>query len=188
MKPSSDNGPGALVAAFHAIEPMIRRFVRRFTLNAHDVDDICQETITRALEARRARVVEEPRGFLFGVARNVVRKRLDKQSRALIDFVEDFATREFDSGEVSLEAALDSQQRLLIFIDAVATLPPQCQQVFVMKKVYGYGHQAIADQLGISVSTVEKHVGAGLRRCLDEMEKRSRSAKKPRSEEAQSLR
>jgi RNA polymerase sigma-70 factor (ECF subfamily) len=34
-----------------------------------------------------------------------------------------------------------------------------------MRKVYGYSHSEIAEELNMSVSTVEKHLANGLRRC-----------------------
>ena len=41
-----------------------------------------------------------------------------------------------------------------------------------MKKVYGYSHKEIAGKLDISVSTVEKHVATGLKRCSEEVMRR----------------
>ena len=34
-----------------------------------------------------------------------------------------------------------------------------------MRKVYGFSHKEISQELGISVSTVEKHIVSGLKRC-----------------------
>ena len=48
--------------------------------------------------------------------------------------------------------------------------PPQCQKVFVLKKVHGYSHKEIAKELEISISTVEKHAASGLKRCSEYME------------------
>lgn len=158
--------------AFTDTELVLRRFIRKFVSGVHDVEDICQETVTRALEAERSRLIEDPGSFLFGVTRNVIRKRLEKQSRLLIEFVNDFDPQDYAADEPSVEQLLDGQQQMLEFMNVVATLPPQCQRVFVLKKVYGYLNREIADELDISISTVEKHVAAGLKRCLDELDKR----------------
>ena len=48
---------------------------------------------------------------------------------------------------------------------AIVEMPPQCQRVFIMHKVYGFKYKEIAQQLGISVSTVEKHIMTGLKKC-----------------------
>jgi len=156
---------------FGATEPVLKRFVRKFVSSTHDVDDICQETVTRALEVERCRKIDQPGAFLFGIARNVIRERLDKQSRSLVDFIDDFSTLDYASEEPPIEQMLDSRRQLQLFMQAVANVPPQCQRVFIMKKVYGYSHKEIADRLDISISTVEKHVAAGLKRCLDELDR-----------------
>ena len=52
-----------------------------------------------------------------------------------------------------------------MFCRAVASLPAQCRKAFLMRKVYGMSHKDVAEQLGISISTVEKHVASGLLRC-----------------------
>jgi RNA polymerase sigma-70 factor (ECF subfamily) len=161
----------AVLGAFQENESIIKRFLRRFTSSAQDVDDICQETILRALEAVKSREIREPRAFLFGVTRNIVRRKLDRESRSVIDFIADFTPQEYLSDEPSVEECIDGRERMLVFMEAVATLPGQCQRVFVLKKVYGYSHKEIAGELGISISTVEKHVAAGLRRSGDYMQR-----------------
>jgi len=154
---------------FQENESIIKRFLRRFARHQQEIEDICQETILRALEAERSREIHEPRAFLFGVARNVARKELDKRSRQLVDFLEEFTPEQYVSEEPTIEESIDSRQKMLLFGDAVARLPSQCQKVFILKKVHGYSHKDISKQLGISVSTVEKHVAAGLKRCSDYM-------------------
>lgn len=152
-------------------ESIIKKFLRRFSSNPHDIEDICQETILRALNAEKNRDIHEPRAFLFGVAKNVARKALDKKSKSLINFIEDYSDEEYLSNEVPVEKQLDDKQKMVIFWEAVSELPLQCQRVFVLKKVQGYSHKEIAKQLDISVSTVEKHVAQGLKRSSEYMEK-----------------
>ena len=155
-----------LFQSFKDIETVLKGFLRRFVSNKHDIEGICQEAITRALEAEKSRQIKDPRAFLFGVSKNIVRKRLDKQSRSLIDYIEDFTPKEYVSEtEISIDEIIDDRRRMVVFTDAVLTLPRQCQRVFVLKKVYGYSHQEIASKLGISISTTEKHVAMGLKRC-----------------------
>ena len=171
MKRKAGNRTLKVFRAYQTNESVLRGFLWKFVNTQHDIEDICQETVTRALEAERSRVIRDPRAFLFGIARNVVRKRLDKQSRSLIDFVEDFSSDQFESSEPLPDKELDDRQQMMMFADAVATLPRQCQRVFIMKKVYGFSHKEIAAKLGISISTVEKHAAAGLKRCMDEIER-----------------
>jgi RNA polymerase sigma-70 factor (ECF subfamily) len=96
-----------------------------------------------------------------------VRKQFERQSRTPIDFVEDFANQEYTSCEPPIEEVLDEQKKMIWFAEVVGMLPNQCQKAFMMKKVFGYSHKEIAGHLNISISTVEKHVANGLRRCGD---------------------
>ena len=151
-------------------ELIIKRFLRRYFSNSHDIEDISQETILRALHAEQNKEIHEPRAFLFGVAKNIARKTLEKKSKSLIDFIEDFCEKEYLSNEPSVDEQLESKRRMLVFWDAVTGLPPQCQKVFVLKKVYGYSHKEIAKKLKISISTIEKHAATGLKRCSEHMD------------------
>src|SRR5690606_20794216 len=45
----------------------------------------------------------------------------------------------------------------------------QCRKAFVLRKVYGYSQKEIADSLGISENTVEKHIATGIKRCTGYM-------------------
>lgn len=151
-------------------EVIIKRFLRRYSSNSHDIDDISQETILRALHAEKNREIYQPRSFLFGVAKNIARKSLEKKSHSLIDFIEDFDEKEYLSDEPSIDDHLEGRRKMLVFWEGVSSLPPQCQKVFVLKKVHGYAHKEIAKDLDISISTVEKHAATGLRRCSEYME------------------
>jgi RNA polymerase sigma factor (sigma-70 family) len=175
MQETANAGVFRIFSAFQNSEKALRSFLYRFISNRDDIEDICQETLVCAIEAERSKVIIEPRAFLFGVARNLMRKQLDRQSRSLVDFVEDFTQAQCESLEPPVEQVVDDRQRMLELAEMVATLPPQCQRVFIMKKVFGYSHKEIAAELQISVSTVEKHVAAGLKRCLDEMENREQA-------------
>ncbi|MBA3067781.1 MAG: sigma-70 family RNA polymerase sigma factor [Hyphomonas sp.] len=161
-----------IFSVFREQEAALRRFLRRISPASSDIDDIAQETILRALQAERERDILQPKAYLYMIARNVVRDAMDKKSRSLIDYIEDFAPESVSSNEPLVEDQVDGRQRMLLFWEAVASLPQQCQQVFVLKKVYGYSHVEISRQLGISVSTTEKHVAAGLKRCVDFLDRR----------------
>lgn len=155
---------------FRQQESIIKKYLRRFMSNRCDIEDICQETVMRALEAERQKEILEPKAFLFGVTRNLIRKKLDKDSRSLIDFIDDYIPKEYNTpASQTLEEQWITKNEMDVFREAVTQLPEQCQKVFVMKKVYGYSHKEIAAQLGISISTIEKHVSNGLKRCNDYM-------------------
>lgn len=46
--------------------------------------------------------------------------------------------------------------------ELVETLPPQCQKVFLLNRFEGKKYQEIADEMNISIKTVEVHLGKAL--------------------------
>jgi RNA polymerase sigma-70 factor (ECF subfamily) len=46
--------------------------------------------------------------------------------------------------------------------EATALLPDQCRTVFILSRSFGFKNREIADQLGISVKAVEKHITKAL--------------------------
>jgi RNA polymerase sigma factor (sigma-70 family) len=158
-----------LLKAFREHESQLRGYLHRFTDSDQDIDDICQEAMARYLEAAKDRGIQHPGAFLFGIARNLVRKRFERKSRSLIDFIADFSPDDYVADVRPLDDIMDEQERLTRYDQAIARLPPQCQRVFVMRKVYGYSHREIAGMLSISIKTVENHISTGLKRCSDDI-------------------
>ena len=44
----------------------------------------------------------------------------------------------------------------------VETLPPQCRRVFILNRFEGYKYREVADELGMSIKTVETHMSKAL--------------------------
>ena len=62
-------------------------------------------------------------------------------------------------------AAKDELQKV---IDAIEALPPQMRRAFWLRRVEGWSQREIATELGLSESTVEKHIGRGIKRLLEQ--------------------
>jgi DNA-directed RNA polymerase specialized sigma24 family protein len=46
-------------------------------------------------------------------------------------------------------------------------LPLQCRRAFLLKKAYGLSRKEIASYMGITESTVQKHVAKGVMLCAE---------------------
>jgi RNA polymerase sigma factor (sigma-70 family) len=163
-----------MFAIFRENESIMRKLIRRIAPDPQEVDDIMQEAVLRALHAERAREISEPKAYLFSIVRHVVHDELEKKMRSIIDFIEDFGDQIDSPDPCSVDEQVDARERLFLFLEAVASVPQQCQRVFVLKKVYGYSHEEISRKLGISISTTEKHVAAGYKRCVEYLDRQSR--------------
>ena len=159
----------SLTSIFVGQRESLQRFLLRFFPDPRDVEDVAQEAYLRAFQAEREKPVRSPRAFLFRVARNLALNELSRKARALTDYIEDATAGQEPAGAHSLEAQAEGEQRLALFCRAAARLPPQCRRAFLMRKVYGYSQREIAETLGVSISTVEKHIATGLYRTAQFM-------------------
>jgi RNA polymerase sigma-70 factor (ECF subfamily) len=155
-----------LSGAFVTHQRSLKRFIGRFFSRVQDIEDIAQETYLRAFDAERAgEEVRSPKAFLFRIAKNAALNELARKSRLLTDCIEDSAASTVLGTGTSAEEQAMAQEKLDMFCNAVASLPPQCRKAFLMRKVHGLSHKEIAGRLGIATSTVEKHIASGLLRC-----------------------
>lgn len=162
---SRSKGRTPVESAFLSCERRLKRFVSRLCRGGADVDDIAHEALVGALRAEAEHAIEHPEAYLYHAARNLALKVEKKKSREILGFVEEAADT-LPSPEPSVEDQVISRERFALFCEVVATLPPNCRRVFVMRKVYGYSHREISERLDISTSTVEKHLATGFARCV----------------------
>lgn len=160
--------PG-LLTTFLSNQGLIAKVLRQYRIDSVDMEDMIQETFVRALEAEKRTTIEQPKNFLAGIARNVARRELEQRARYTNELVEEFDPNHYHSDNDVVEGAAATRQQMHSYWAAVQTLPPQCQKVFVLKHVYGASHKEIAKKLDIAISTVEKHVALGLRRCREKI-------------------
>lgn len=161
----------AVQDTYLGIERSLKRFIAR-SASASDVEDIAQEALLNAMSAEADRVIENPKAYLYRVAQNLVVRTHRSRAREIVGYVEGLDVAEAPCPTPSAERQLIDREQLGILCDALASLPPACRQVFILRKVHGLSHKEIADRLGISTSTVEKHLATGFSRCVSFMRSR----------------
>jgi len=150
-------------------EAALKRYLRRFTVHAVDAEDLAQEAFLKAFAAESLQPITSPKAFLYRIARNLALNERAKRANATTVPLEDLADPSVieNASQVTLEDEMEGRQRIRLLAQAMAGLPPQCSRVFLLRKVYGLSYKEIAEKLGISVSTAEKHAALGLLRCSE---------------------
>ena len=149
------------------LEPLLYDCARRFCRRGEDPSDLVHETFARLIAHARWREVESPKAFAIRVLKNCAIDLSRRRNVVPIDAIADVERINIADPQPDPERALLSQQELRLFTEAVSALPTKCRQVFILRKVYNFSHSDIAARLGISVSTVEKHLVKGLRLCSE---------------------
>lgn len=150
----------------------------------HEIEDIVQETYVRICQIENKERISSPKSFMFKTARNLALDYLKQSNVRLVDRVENMQELErllsdHNKDEMYENLVIDSE--FSHFCDAVRQLPMQCRRVFILKKVYGSSQREIAENLGISESTVEKHIANGMKRCTQYIRKINSCSSKSRS-------
>ncbi|MDC1221984.1 sigma-70 family RNA polymerase sigma factor [Salibacteraceae bacterium] len=81
----------------------------------------------------------------------------------------------YGSNEGEQRDLLEEEEFKLKVRSAVQTLPTQCKKIFLMSRIQGKKYQQIADELSLSVKTVENQMGKALRTLRDELKAEHKS-------------
>ena len=99
--------------------------------------------------------VEHGRASLFNIARNLI---IAEARRDKIVSFEQIADLELLQSHTNTEAQLHARDELRWLQEVLPQLPRQCRRVFHMRRVQDKSMREIAEELSLSVSTVEKHL------------------------------
>lgn len=156
----------SILRSFLENERGIKRYLSRFLPRAQDVDDLAQETFLRAF-AQGGAGVNNPRAFLYRIAHNLALNERDRMANRITTSMEDSPDPAVlgAGDQVSVEETVEGRRKMTIFAEAISALPPQCRQVFILRKIHGLSQKEVALKLGLSVSTVEKHLATEIGRA-----------------------
>ena len=149
------------------LEPELRAYIRRLTRDPATAEDLLHDTFARIIAADSWREIDSPAGFAIRTARNVVYDALRRQKVVAIEFVADVGALGHPDDAADPEAALVARDELKRLRAIVEALPTQQRRVFTLRKVYALPPAEIAERLGLSVSTVEKHLVKAVRGCAE---------------------
>jgi RNA polymerase sigma-70 factor (ECF subfamily) len=164
-----DATEGARKALADGAEPLrqsLAGYFRRRVQDASEVDDLVQEVFTRLLTRESTAPVEHLEAYVFQTAGTVLadrrRRRQVRRSEAHVSFDVD----RHGEHEIGPERVVAARQRLRAARDALMMLPERTRAVFVLHRLEGRRYREIASQLGISVSSVEKHMARAVRHLM----------------------
>ena len=161
MPTTSESRTEIFTKLFAESRQALHRYIRRFVGSSETAKEIVQEAFLRTYRQRES--VMTLRAFLFSTARNLAaneyRHRRTVERGALGDFGDSWVKTERES----LEAELLRDERNRVIQEAIDRLPPQCRAAFTLRVFHEYSYKEVADHLGISVKTVEKHISRGMR-------------------------
>jgi len=143
-------------------EALVRHLVRCWP-RRDEVPDLRQEVYARVYEAAGKALPNQPKAFLFATARHLIADRVRRSKVVSIEPVGDFEPLHVLVDDVSPERWCGGRQVLKRLADAFDRLPDRCREVVWLRRVEHLSQREVAQRLGISEKTVEKHIAKGMR-------------------------
>jgi RNA polymerase sigma-70 factor (ECF subfamily) len=132
-------------------------YTARITDCRESAEEIIQESFIILFRKQKQQHIEDPRAFLFHVAKNLAFDHLKHKN-----ITHNYAQAQHPILESTIEEA--SAEQLLADHQTVE-LPPRCRETFILNKMHEMSYSEVAQHTGISASGVEKHIMKGLRHC-----------------------
>jgi len=166
MLPQSDEISDWFEKNVRCNETELRAFLLKKIPNESEVEDLIQETYARIMGSYRTQSVWNPRALLFRIARNLINDTFRKKYAAnTIFFGEMDSLNDYVDAEGGVvENALSADDEELLYC-AIKSLPKKCRAVILLRNFEKLSYREIANELNISVKTVETQMAIGMKKC-----------------------
>ena len=155
--------------------PLLRTLLK-MVKNASIAEELVQETYIRVARSQRDQPIEYLEPFLFQTGRNLALDHLRRermQSRTMLDDVPHEVVEAVPAPASSSEDSLHAVRLLQRLGTAVEQLSERQQRIFILSRLHGKGAAQIANELGVSASTVQKELKLIMAICITLIERLS---------------
>lgn len=154
----------------------VKYFARDYLLSEEEAENIAQDVFLEFYQKRDSldfhiNVI----AYLFTSVKNkcidyLRRKLLEQEAAAKIQEEFDLSFRmKFDSLEAFNLEGLSEDNIKNIIEKALESLPERCREIFVMSKIEGKKQKEIAEELGVSVKTIECQMTIAYKKLREEL-------------------
>lgn len=134
----------------------------RLTGTIDNARDLVHDAYAQVLSLEKWRQIANPRAYVMRTIYNLGINGI-RRSRvvSMQQLAEADAITQVDVSPDAFETVSDREE-LSRVLEAVRKLPSQCRKVVVMRRIEDLPPREVARRLGLSLSTVEKHLARGL--------------------------
>lgn len=148
---------------FRRLYPQLCAFANKFLHDLDEAEEVVQEVFFKVWKNRKS--LDESKSiqsYLFTSVKNGCFNLLEHQKTK--DKYAALLERVYVSSDQSIlyQDSLIATELEKDFTKALETLPPECRRIFELSRFEGLKYQEIADQLNISIKTVETQMSRAL--------------------------
>ena len=153
----------------------LRRYLATVLGSTHEAQDIAHDAYMRTYAAMQEQTISQPKAFLFTIARRLALNFKTRRANRMRPEENSVLDREAADMPDARAIMIGRQERGALEA-AIAGLPAGCREVLILRTMEELSHREIAEQLGLSRSTVEKHLARALRLLREAMAEKSSGA------------
>ncbi len=163
------NSEAAFEELFKAHYPAMVLYAHKFVGDTDTARDIAQQVFVNIYEKRKElQIRSSMKSYLFQSVRNTALNRL-KQQRVW-EKHEEHLSKESTAVELVSQTVEFSELRQSL-IRLIEELPPRCRDIFKMNRFEGKKNREIAEELNISIRTVETQISKALKFIREKLPK-----------------
>lgn len=149
------------------IQPL-RRYLTGIVHSAADADEVAHDAFVRLYRSDLARY-DDPRAVLFRTGWRLALNRIRARRSNPLDRADTLLPEsdDFVSDVESAEDRMLGRERDAAYRHAIDALPPRCREVIELRTVQELSYKEMSSRLGLSVSTLEKHIVKGKKVCTE---------------------
>jgi RNA polymerase sigma-70 factor (family 1) len=135
-------------------------FASKYVSDSDSAKDIVQSVFVKLFEKRHSLSIDESiKSYLYKTVSNACINFKEKElvrSKHQSDYAKSLS-------EISFHDALEQTEQEFKIFQAINNLPPQCRRIFILSRLELKRNPQIAEELAISVRTVETQISNALR-------------------------
>lgn len=160
--------PYALSPFIEDVLPEYERVQQYFSSKVgceHTAKDLTQETFAKLLRWSPSGMVDHPKRVLFRTARNLLIDRFRRVKRMSEEKLSDELIETLVDRDPGPSRRAAATEEIGLVSRAVAVLPEQIREVFILNRLMGLSFSEIAKTMKLSSSTVERHMVKAVLAC-----------------------
>ncbi len=146
----------------------LRSYIYYTCNNVSTAEDIVQEAFIKLWENCSSIIFDQALFFLKRVSKNYF-YNLKRHDKIVLKFRENSSSKKKDTNSETPQFLLEEKEFALKVKNTIASLPDKEREIFLLNRIDKLKYKEIADFLGISVKTVEKHISRALKTIRKEI-------------------
>ncbi|MGS2723462.1 RNA polymerase sigma factor [Porticoccus sp. GXU_MW_L64] len=147
-------------------KPILQRYVEQILNTQEGSEDLLQETYMRVSKAEQTGKINHIRAYMFTTAKNLALQLLRRTPNSKVDSLDADGTEIADAAP-NPEDVVNEQRNKDFLMAVLRDLPEKTRKVAEMRLFSEMSFKEISGSMGMSLSSVEKHMAFAVLACKD---------------------